>query len=165
MKKEQPFLRLARLADAGIIAALSRDLIEYGLHWRWTTTRVQESIRAADVNVLVACIHDKVVGFAIMRYGDDIAHLDLLAVAPSYRRAGIGRQLLSWLEECARVAGIFKVGLELREGNEGARIFYELIGYRTTGQIPGYYQGVEAAIRMSRDLTRRVMNDGFQGSV
>lgn len=165
MKTEQPFLRLARLADARIVSGLSRDLIEYGLHWRWTTNRVQESIRAPDVNVLVACIDGKIVGFAIMRYGDDVAHLDLLAVAPSYRRAGIGRQLLAWLEKCALVAGIFKVGLELREGNEGARIFYERMGYRAVRQIPGYYQGIEAAIRMTRDLTRRCLDNGIEGTI
>ena len=100
-------LRLARPADATTIANLSRDLIEYGLRWRWTPMRVAASIRAPDVNVLVACVHDNIAGFAIMRYGDDDAHLDLLAVAPRYRRAGIGRQLLEWLEKCAVVAGIF----------------------------------------------------------
>jgi [ribosomal protein S18]-alanine N-acetyltransferase len=162
MTNLQPTLRLARLKDARVIANLSRDLIEYGLRWRWTPARVQESIRAPDVNVLVACIEEQIAGFAIMRYGDDVAHLDLLAVAPLYRRAGIGQQLLAWLEECAIVAGIFNVGLELRAGNEGAQMFYERMGYCTLGQIPGYYQGVEAAIRMGRDLTRRSVNDGIQ---
>ena len=164
MTNLQPSLRLARLKDAPIIANLSRDLIEHGLRWRWTTARVQESIQAPDVNVLVACVEENIAGFAIMRYGDDVAHLDLLAVAPAYRRAGIGRRLLEWLEECAMVAGIFKVGLELRAGNKDAQMFYERMGYYTLGQVPGYYQGVEAAIRMGRDLTRRSTNDGIQGS-
>ena len=33
--------------------------------------RVAASIRAPDVNVLVVCVHGKIAGFAIMRYGDD----------------------------------------------------------------------------------------------
>ena len=148
-------LRLARPADAVAIAALSRDLIEYGLKWRWRPRRVAASIRAPEVNVLVARIHDNVAGFAIMRYGDDDAHLDLLAVAPPYRRAGIGRQLLQWLEKCAVVAGIFTVALEVRVGNLDAQIFYERLGYRTVGFLPGYYQGREAALRMGRDLSCR----------
>jgi [ribosomal protein S18]-alanine N-acetyltransferase len=147
-------LRLARPADAAAIASLSRDSIEYGLQWRWTPARVAASIRAPNVNVLVACIHGTIAGFAIMRYGDDIAHLDLLAVAPPYRRAGIGRQLLEWLEQCAIVAGIFNVTLEVRAGNEGAQRFYKRMGYRMLLQLPGYYQGVEAALRMGRDLSR-----------
>src|SRR4029077_143426 len=131
MTSSELSLQLARSADATTIANLSRDLIEYGLRWRWTPLRVAASIRAPDVNVLVARIHENTAGFAIMRYGDDDAHLDLLAVAPPYRRAGIGRQLLEWLEKCAVVAGIFKVALEVRAGNEGAQCFYERMGYRT----------------------------------
>lgn len=158
MLNSQLSLRLARLAEADSIANLSRDLIEYGLNWRWTPVRVAASIRAANVNVLVASMHEEIAGFAIMRYGDDDAHLDLLAVAPPYRRSGIGRQLLEWLEECAVVAGIFNVDLEVRASNVEAQIFYSRMGYRTRLQLPGYYQGVEAALRMGRDLSRRSLD-------
>jgi [ribosomal protein S18]-alanine N-acetyltransferase len=155
-------LRLARPADATTIANLSRDLIEYGLRWRWTPMRVAASIRAPNVNVLVARIHDNIAGFAIMRYGDDDAHLDLLAVTPPYRRAGVGRQLLEWLEKCAVVAGIFKVALEVRAENEGAQLFYKRMGYRTLVHLPGYYQGIEAGLRMGRDLSCRPVDHGTQ---
>ena len=124
--------------------------------------RVAASIGAPNVNVLVACVHGNIAGFAIMRYGDDDAHLDLLAVAPPYRRLGIGRQLLQWLEKCAVVAGIFNVALEVRAGNQGAQLFYERMGYRTLAQLPGYYQGVEAALRLGRDLSRRPMDHRIQ---
>jgi ribosomal protein S18 acetylase RimI-like enzyme len=155
-------LRLARLADANSIANLSRDLIEYGLRWRWTPVRVAASIRAPNVNVLVACMHEDIAGFAIMRYGDDDAHLDLLAVAPLYRRAGIGRQLLEWLEKCAVVAGIFNVDLEVRAANQEAQLFYDRMGYRTLVQLPGYYGGIEAGLRMGRDLSRRSLDQRIQ---
>ena len=151
-------LRLARPSDAITIADLSRDLIEYGLRWRWTPLRVAASIEAPNVNVLVACIHDLVSGFAIMRYGDDDAHLDLLAVASSYRRLGLGRQLLEWLEKCAVVAGIFTVDLEVRASAKGAQLFYERMGYRALADLPGYYQGIEAGIRMGRDLASRSLD-------
>jgi ribosomal-protein-alanine N-acetyltransferase len=148
-------LRLARTADAAAIAHLSRDLIEYGLRWRWTPERVAASIRAANVNVLVARVDQKMAGFAIMRYGDDDAHLDLLAVAPQNQRTGVGRRLLEWLEKCAVVAGIFKVELEVRAGNEGAQLFYRDMGYIPLSELAGYYQGAEAALRMGRDLSFR----------
>jgi len=151
---------LARPADAASIANLARELIEYGLRWRWTPMRVAASIHDSDVNVLVACVRDNIAGFAIMRYRDDDAHLDLLAVAPPYRRAGVGRRLLEWLEKCAVVAGIFSVALEVRAANEGAQVFYQRMGYRTLVHLPGYYQGVEAALRMVRDLSCRPLDHG-----
>ena len=149
-------LHLARPADASTIANMSRVLIEYGLQWKWTAKRVEARIPAANLNVLVARIDGRVIGFGIMRYGDDDAHLDLLAVAPGYRRSGIGRQLLEWLEKCAVVAGTFRVALEVRASNEGSQIFYQRMGYRPLTQLPGYYQGAEAALRMSRDLSRNL---------
>ncbi len=148
-------LHLARVADAAAIARMSRDLIEYGLRWRWTANRVEASIRAPNVNVLVARIDNRIIGFAIMRYGDDNAHLDLIAVDPEYQRHGVGRQLLEWLEKCAAVAGTFRIALEVRASNREAQLFYERMGYHTLVHLPGYYQGVEAALRMGRDLSHQ----------
>ena len=155
MKKTDQTFRLARLCEAERIALMSRDLIEHGLTWRWTPHRVAASIRAPDVNVLVACKDQRLVGFAIMRYANDDAHLDLLAVAPRYQRAGVGRKLVAWLEECAVVAGIFSIALEVRAGNHVARNFYSKLGYQPVRELPRYYQGREAAVRMVRDLSRR----------
>ena len=145
-------LHLARASDAAAIANLSRDLIEYGMRWRWTEQRVAASISADNTNVLVARLDDRLTGFGIMSYGVHVAHLNLFAVAPEYQRTGIGRQLLRWLEKCAAVSGIVTIALEVRAANSGAQRFYESMGYRTLVQLPGYYQGAEAALRMGRRL-------------
>jgi ribosomal-protein-alanine N-acetyltransferase len=156
MITDEPWLQLARAADARVIANMSRVLIESGLGWRWTPERVAASIRAANVNVLVARIDSRVGGFGIMRYGDDEAHLDLLAVAPPYRRTGLGRRLLQWLEKCAVTAGVFRIELEVRAQNAAAQRFYESMGYRRMAHIPGYYDGKEDAFRMRRELGRAI---------
>lgn len=153
-------VKLARPSHAAAIADMSRVLIEYGLRWRWTAERVAASVSNPNVNVLVALNKNRLVGFAIMRYGDESAHLDLLAVAPAHRRLGVGGQLLKWLEKCAVVAGIFNIELEVREGNEAGQLFYKQMGYRVLGRLPGYYQGIEAAIRMSRDLSSKPLEHG-----
>ena len=145
-------LALARTADVVTIARMSRDLIEHGLDWSWTPERVARSVRRRDALVVVARDGARIVGFAIMRYGDDDAHLHLLAVDPDGRRRGLGRRLVAWLEEPALVAGIGSVFLEVRESNHGARAFYERLGYRELGRVVRYYQGREAAIRMGRRL-------------
>jgi [ribosomal protein S18]-alanine N-acetyltransferase len=145
-------LKLARLTDAQQVALMSRDLVEDGLPWSWTATRVAEHIRGRDSNVLTAWAGGRLIGFAIMQFFAEHAHLNLLAVDPSYRQSGIGRQLLEWLEETARVGGIFFINLEVRAKNSGARVFYRKLGYLETSYIPGYYSGREAAIRMTHDL-------------
>ena len=87
-----------------------------------------------------------------MRFGDDLAHLFLLAVRPEYRRRGIGTAMMRWLEKSCRTAGIRQVRLEVRASNLGARRFYGRLGYRFVGRIAGYYDGKEAAVILARSL-------------
>jgi ribosomal protein S18 acetylase RimI-like enzyme len=152
-----PILRLASNADAQAIALMSRDLIEAGLSgWSWDPRRVARSIQARDTIVAVSAVENHLIGFAIMNFGDTQAHLSLLAVQPLYQRCGIGRQIMNWLDEAALVAGIATVNLELRANNFAARDFYRALGYTEAAYIPGYYRGVETALRMSRDIRRQV---------
>jgi ribosomal-protein-alanine N-acetyltransferase len=102
--------------------------------------------------VLTAWVGDHLAGFAIMQFYAEHAHLNLFAVDPQYRRFGIGRKLLVWLEETARVGGIFTINLEVRANNGGARAFYRTLGYQEVRAIPGYYSGRESAIRMTHNL-------------
>jgi ribosomal-protein-alanine N-acetyltransferase len=146
-------LGLAQAGDALGIAAMSRQLIEHGLAWSWDEERVQKCLRNRDCAVLAARDRRRLVGFAIMEFYAIHAHLNLLAVKPGYQRLGIGRQLLEWLEASARTAGIFTVNLELRATNDGARSFYEKLGYREAGRKAAYYDGREDAVRMTHDLT------------
>jgi ribosomal-protein-alanine N-acetyltransferase len=145
-------LGLARASDAREIAEMSRDLIEQGLPWSWTPARVQHFIGGDDSSVVVARRVRRVAAFAIMHFGDEVAHLNLLAVAPQHRRQGLGRKLMEWLTATAIEAGVFRINLELRTHNGAARAFYERLGFDQLGEVPGYYQGREAALRMSRRL-------------
>lgn len=145
-------LRVAQPRDAHAIAALSRDHIENGLGWKYDAARVRRSIADRDTVVLVACERSVLTGFAIMGFGEERAHLVLLAVHPARRRRGIGRAMLEWLLESARTAGIASVHLELRATNEAARRFYRALGFAETMLMPRYYGGREAAMRMVRVL-------------
>ena len=152
MKTREHHLELARLADAPVIAGMSSRRIEAGLTPSWPADRVARHIRNPDSVVLTSRHSGRLLGFAIMQYGDAAAHLNLLAVDAASRRRGIGRALLGWLEETALVAGTFLIQLELRASNATARAFYESQGYRETGRVAGYYQRLEDAIQMGRNL-------------
>jgi ribosomal-protein-alanine N-acetyltransferase len=145
-------LRLANPRDAHAIALLSRDTIEQGLPWKYDPARVQRAMRQRETTVLAACERGALVGFAMMEFGDERAHLVLLAVRPTHRRQGIARRMVEWLLESARTAGIASVHLELRARNEAARRFYRALGFSETLLIPRYYGGNEGALRMIRML-------------
>ncbi|HYL87916.1 MAG TPA: N-acetyltransferase [Burkholderiales bacterium] len=157
-------IRLAEPRDAQSIALMSRDFIEAGLGWKYDASRVMRAIRDRETLAAVACEGSKsspasrgaVNGFAIMEFGDERAHLVLLAVRPSQRRTGIGQRMLEWMIESARCAGIASIHLELRAGNEAARRFYRAMGFYETVLVPGYYRSgegrKEGALRMLRVL-------------
>lgn len=141
-------LRLAGAHDAPVMALMSRDLIETGLSWRYSPRRVAALITEAETAALVACDGTEVLGFAVMHFGDERAHLSLLCVQPAHQRRGIARRVLEWLFKSARVAGIASIHLELRADNEPGRLFYRALGFEETNLVPGYYEGRFAARRM-----------------
>ncbi len=153
---------LATERDALAIARMSRDLIETGLGWSWTATRVLRSIRDAETLVLVARGGSHIIGFAIMDFGEDAAHLALLAVDTAHRRRGIGRHLFDWLKESALTAGIAVVKLELRAGNVEAQHFYHCMGFEETGWTVGYYRRRETALRMALRLRQPIAGNPQQ---
>ena len=154
-------LRLAATRDARAIAEMSRDLVESGLGWKYDAGRVLRAIDDRDTVTLIANdtgrrATDALAGFAIMEFGEERAHLVLLAVRATHRRNGIGRCLLDWLIASASTAGVRSLHLELRANNEAARAFYRAMGFSETILVPGYYRGRESALRMIRLVAKPV---------
>jgi ribosomal protein S18 acetylase RimI-like enzyme len=145
-------LRLARLGDAPRIATLSRTLIEAGLPWSWTPRRVASHMRSREHLTVIAAEGGTLAGFVLAQFGSRAVHLALLGVAPEYQGRGLGKRLVSWVEESASVAGLFLMQLEVRADNQQARRFYATLGYRETARAARYYSGVEDAIKLERDL-------------
>ncbi|MGR4870912.1 GNAT family N-acetyltransferase [Variovorax sp. LARHSF232] len=147
-------ISLARTTDALSIAELSRDAIEYGLSWRWTARRVMRCIHDVDTNVVVIRSGSTgVPAFAIMQYGEEEAHIALLAVRAVRRRSGLGSALLAWLEATVRAAGLTAIRLEVRITNLAGLAFYRHHGFEEVGVSVGYYEGVEDAVRMVKRLS------------
>ena len=107
-----------------------------------------------DANSTVVLVRDEklISAFAAMTFGTGIAHLILLCVHPQQRRRGLATALLEWLEDSARVAGIQRLVLEVRARNTAARNFYRELGFAEHVYLERYYDGDEAAFRMTRHL-------------
>lgn len=145
-------LALAQRDDADTLALMSRDLIETGLGWEYRAPRIANFIASPDAVTLIARAGERRVGFALMTFGEERAHLVLLAVLPSYRRRAVATRMLEWLLQTAAVAGASSIHLELLADNAAARAFYRALGFAETLRLPGYYKGRKAAVRMIRVL-------------
>jgi ribosomal-protein-alanine N-acetyltransferase len=154
-----PPITIARRSDAATIAAMSRELIEYGLEWRWRAARVARAIDNPDTNVAVVRQRDELVGFGIMEYLDEDAYLVLLAVAKSSQRRGVGSALLRWLEAAARAAGSQRIRVDTRRENVAARCFYNEHGYHERVLRPRMYGTRVDGIRLEKWLRSPVTSD------
>ena len=152
MVGHRTIVEFASVSDVNEIGNLSRKYIEHDLLWQYTPKKILRLIESKAKNVVVARKGNKLVGFGIMTYSEKLANLDLLAVKLIYRRRGIGRKIVEWLEEVATLAGIFNIYVQVRKINKGAINFYKKIGFQVIDEKSGYYQGQETAVIMCKNL-------------
>ncbi|MCK4412147.1 MAG: ribosomal protein S18-alanine N-acetyltransferase [Candidatus Eisenbacteria sp.] len=93
-------------------------------------------------------------GFAIAWFIGDKVQIANLAVAPAYRRRGLGRRFLEAILAEAERRGAREIHLEVRDSNAAALALYRRIGFRIVGRRRHYYgEGGEDALLMRQDLT------------
>lgn len=146
-------IRLAAKSEAEAIALESMAEIEHNFEWTWHPQRVAGAIDDPDTNVAVATDGDAMLGFGIMKYEEEVAHLVLFGVREDMRRQGIGTALLAWLEKVAAVAGVGAFRVEARFSNSGARAFYRKNGYVESEVVPGMYRGAEDGVRFEKAVS------------
>ncbi len=102
----------------------------------------------------VAIHNGRRAGCVFYDIGDEFVYFHRLAVLPSFRRRGIGRRLIAYVEERALRIGRAHVRLCVRTMLPETRFYYERSGYSVVGlhahkgyDLPTYYV-------MQRDLTR-----------
>lgn len=82
----------------------------------------------------------------------DELQITLLAVAPSQRRRGLGRQLLTALLREGWQRGARRSTLEVASGNTAAISLYRALGFRDGGLRRGYYRDGSDALIQWLDL-------------
>lgn len=147
-------LRRLREGDAPAVKALET---ESGLSpWSVADYRAEAS-REESVS-LVAEAGSEIRGFLISRLiTNENLNVDIeilnIAVSRGFQRSGIAESLFSaLLSEIGKIAGAFRIFLEVRESNSAALQFYRKMGFRVSGKRPGFYRDpVEDAVLMAFD--------------
>src|SRR5271157_291694 len=94
----------------------------------------------------------RMAGYLLARLLPGFCDLGSLAIAPAYRRAGVGRALLAELEQRLNAAGVPEIQLEVRTSNRSGLAFWRQMGFVPFGTLPAFYQDGEDAVRMRKEL-------------
>jgi ribosomal protein S18 acetylase RimI-like enzyme len=122
-------IRLFGPADeAGVVALWQAcDLTR---PWNDPHADIERKLADSPELFLVADEDGAITGSVMAGYDGHRGWINYLAVHPSRQGSGLGRALMHAAEERLAALGCAKINLQVREGNEVARAFYEAIGYR-----------------------------------
>lgn len=95
----------------------------------------------------------KIGGFVVTVSRAKHGHIITIDVLETYRRAGVGSDLLRHSEEKMRDRGVSEVWLETATNNDAAIAFWKKHGYRNHGRLPNYYPDGIDAFAMSKILS------------
>ena len=107
-----------------------------------------ELVRQGLRRYLVATRGVELVGYAVLMFVIDDAHVSNIAVHPDHRREGVATRLLAELAWEAIARSCAAMTLEVRHTNTGAQALYRQFGFVPAGVRLKYYENTDDAIVM-----------------
>jgi ribosomal-protein-alanine N-acetyltransferase len=120
----------------------------------WTRDMLERELRHSDVaRIYVLRLPDGVIAaFCTCWIIFDELHVNTIAVAPRYRRKGLGIRLMRHVLHSAAAAGARRATLEVRRSNEAALRLYGQLDFHVTAVRSRYYtKPEEDALILWRD--------------
>ncbi len=139
-------VRAARPTDLEALVALEQQIFSDP----WSLEGFGQFL---DGITLVADDGNDVVGYAVARWVLEQGEILNLAVQAEHRRRGIAARLVHEVLAALSERGVRYAFLEVRESNDGARAFYERLGFVEVGKRRNYYRRPrEDALILARTL-------------
>jgi ribosomal-protein-alanine N-acetyltransferase len=127
-------------ADIDVIVELERRC--FSLPWGWRSIASEMTGRGAGGLALRAGKDEApaaIVAYIFFRVIVDEVHIHRVAVAPEWRRRGLGSLLLAECLRSARRRGATAAILEVRPSSVEAIALYRKLGFQAIATRPGYY--------------------------
>ena len=122
--------------DMPEVLQAEQDSFEYS----WTEEDFLRCLRQRNCIGMVAEQGEKVVGFMIYELHKSKLHILNFAVNPSWRRLGVGGQMVAKLISKLSSHRRTRITLEVRETNLPAQLFFRRQEFRATRVLRAYYE-------------------------
>ena len=131
-------MKIVKMNDSHVSQVAQLEKLCFGDPWS------EKSIASELMNPLsywlVAVEVDMVAGYIGSQSVMGESDMMNVAVAPEYRRRGVGEALVSALADALKAQGNESLALEVRASNMPAIALYEKLGFAQVGRRPGYYR-------------------------
>lgn len=139
------------MTEAHIPAAAALEQVCFSQPW--SAQVLQAELKNTTAYFLAARENNKLAGYAGMYHVLDEGYIANIAVAPEFRRRGVGTMLLEGLLAHARAHALSFLTLEVRESNLPAIALYSKVGFSQVGRRRGFYEApCEDALLMTAFL-------------
>lgn len=133
---EKAYIRWMIRADMPAVRAIECQSFEYP----WTEPDFIRCLRQRNVIGMVAEYGERIVGFMIYELHKNRLHLLNLAVAPDFRRSGVGRRMVNKLVSKLSRGRRNRIMLEIRETNLGAQLFFRELGFQAVSVLRDFFE-------------------------
>ena len=117
----------------------------------WSRDMLEGELHNPHAHYIAAVDGETLVGYGGLHLIIDEAYITNIAVAPAFRRSGIGSRLLERMIRYSVTRGAVFLTLEVRVSNLAAQSMYEKLGFEAAGVRRGYYDNPpEDALIMTR---------------
>ncbi len=124
--------------------------------FRFSRAYMRQSIQSSRSATWIAEENKELAGFAIVEWAEEqgktVAYIVTLETHPSWRRRGIGAELLRRIEDSARAAGAGVIWLHVDAENSAAIRLYESHSYARRGREEHFYARNRAALIYAKSL-------------
>lgn len=136
--------RLVEIGNASfdVDALPTRELLR--LRRRCFTWAIAAELEGEIIGYMVTCIE--------LHKHYTVAHIATLAVAPAYRRQGVGSALVNWSFEHVTGPARLVWELEVRPSNDLGMGFWQSFGFVPVGIKPRFYRDKADAIHMRKGV-------------
>lgn len=118
----------------------------------WSEQALREELHSDTAVFRVALVDGQVAGYAGMHFVCGEGYVDNIAVAPAFRRRGLGEALVRSLLTYVQTRSGDFLTLEVRESNAPALALYHKLGFVQEGRRPRFYRNPQEDALL---LTRR----------
>ena len=115
------------------------DIEKASFEFPWLEEDFLRCLRQRNCIGMVAEFDERVVGFMVYELHKEQLHVLNFSVRPDVRRRGVGQQMVNKLISKLSRRGRNRIGLEIRETNLAAQMFFKNLDFRAVSVLRDYY--------------------------